>query len=97
MLDAFDAEVQHRLERSVWAGCTSWYRTATGRITTNWPGLPSEYVRRARFDLADYRVGTQGVAPEPAGRAGVSTDGPVSTPASGRGSGHGAQRPSTSA
>ena len=52
---AFDAELQDRLARSVWAGCESWYRTGTGRIVTNWPGMASEYrARTAHLAAADY-------------------------------------------
>jgi cation diffusion facilitator CzcD-associated flavoprotein CzcO len=52
---AYDAEMQQRLAASVWTGCQSWYRTATGRIVTNWPGMASEYRRRtARLDVSDY-------------------------------------------
>jgi hypothetical protein len=41
----------------VWSACTSWYRQADGRVTTNWPGLVTEYDRRTRrLDPADYRV-----------------------------------------
>ncbi|MDT9595189.1 NAD(P)/FAD-dependent oxidoreductase [Nocardioides zeae] len=51
---AYDAEMQDRLARSVWAGCVSWYRTAAGRITTNWPGTVREYQQRlATLDVAD--------------------------------------------
>lgn len=55
---AFNAELQKRLAGSVWeAGCSNWYRTESGRITNNWPGLSSEYRRRTRrVQLADYRV-----------------------------------------
>ncbi|TNH30285.1 NAD(P)/FAD-dependent oxidoreductase [Micromonospora orduensis] len=50
-----DAEVQRRLAGSVWTACRSWYRTASGRIVTNWPGMAAEYRRRtARLDPADY-------------------------------------------
>jgi cation diffusion facilitator CzcD-associated flavoprotein CzcO len=57
--DRFDEEVQRRLTRSVWTTCRSWYRDANGRVTTNWPGLVSEYDRRTRtLDLSDYRVST---------------------------------------
>lgn len=45
---AYDAEVQARLDKGVWTGCDSWYRTASGRVTTNWPGLVHEYQRRTR-------------------------------------------------
>jgi cation diffusion facilitator CzcD-associated flavoprotein CzcO len=52
---AYDAEVQSRLEKGVWTDCESWYRTASGRVTTNWPGLVHEYQRRTRTAvLADY-------------------------------------------
>jgi cation diffusion facilitator CzcD-associated flavoprotein CzcO len=52
---AFDAEMQQRLATSVWAGCQSWYRTAAGRIVTNWPGMAAEYRRRtSRLDHTDF-------------------------------------------
>jgi len=55
--ERYDREVQKRLGRSVWSACTSWYRQADGRVTTNWPGLVTEYDRRTRrFDVADFRV-----------------------------------------
>jgi hypothetical protein len=51
----FDAEMQRRLERSVWTGCRSWYRTATGRVVTNWPGMAAEYRRRvSRLRVEDF-------------------------------------------
>jgi cation diffusion facilitator CzcD-associated flavoprotein CzcO len=75
---AFDREMQGRLRTSVWqSGCTSWYRTRSGRVVTNWPGLMSEYRRRTRrFDVAAYRAmapeaaGTAATPPEPAGAPG---------------------------
>jgi len=42
---AYDREMQGRLGSSVWAQCDNWYRDG-GRITTNWPGLVSEYKER---------------------------------------------------
>lgn len=53
---AFSAELQERLEGSVWqAGCHSWYLNEEGRNTNNWPGMTFEYRRRTRrFELADY-------------------------------------------
>lgn len=53
---AYDERIQRELSGSVWAGCTSWYRQADGRITTNWPLLGIEYDRQARFSEADYEV-----------------------------------------
>jgi hypothetical protein len=48
--DRFNAELDQRLPRTVWAtgGCTSWYKTAAGRITTLWPGSTLEFRRRTR-------------------------------------------------
>jgi cation diffusion facilitator CzcD-associated flavoprotein CzcO len=55
--ERYDKEMQERLAHSVWArGCTSWYQTPSGRITTNWPGTVQEYRERtALFDATDYR------------------------------------------
>jgi cation diffusion facilitator CzcD-associated flavoprotein CzcO len=54
---AFDQELRRRLADTVWTGCTSWYRADNGRVSTNWPGLVSEYHRRTRtLTPADYRV-----------------------------------------
>jgi cation diffusion facilitator CzcD-associated flavoprotein CzcO len=57
----YNAELQRRMARTVWAtgGCTSWYqmkrRGDAGRITTLWPGSTLEFRRRARcFAAADY-------------------------------------------
>ncbi|MEU8661506.1 flavin-containing monooxygenase [Actinoplanes philippinensis] len=44
----YDSEIQSRLSTTVWTACQSWYRTATGRIVTNWPGKAAEYRRRTR-------------------------------------------------
>lgn len=54
--EGFNAELRARLARTIWAsGCTSWYQTAAGRITTLWPGSTIEFRRRTRrFDAAHY-------------------------------------------
>ena len=53
---AYDSEVQARLDEGVWTACDSWYRAGSGRVTTNWPGLVREYQRRTRHaDLTSYR------------------------------------------
>jgi cation diffusion facilitator CzcD-associated flavoprotein CzcO len=50
---SYDREMQARLGDSVWASCDSWYVDGT-RITTNWPGLVTEYKRRtARVDWSE--------------------------------------------
>ncbi|BBY27019.1 flavin-containing monooxygenase [Mycolicibacterium sediminis] len=54
--EAYDSEIQARLDDGVWTTCQSWYRTDSGRVTTNWPGLVREYQRRTRHvDLTSYR------------------------------------------
>ncbi|HSV40256.1 MAG TPA: NAD(P)/FAD-dependent oxidoreductase [Nocardioidaceae bacterium] len=54
--DAFDEKTQGKLSSSVWTACSSWYREANGRVTTNWPALQREYARQAQFDPADFEV-----------------------------------------
>jgi cation diffusion facilitator CzcD-associated flavoprotein CzcO len=58
MQDAFKSWVQSASETSVWeSGCHSWYTTASGRNTNNWPDHTFIYRYRVRrFDLAAYRV-----------------------------------------
>ncbi|MQA85778.1 MAG: SidA/IucD/PvdA family monooxygenase [Streptosporangiales bacterium] len=54
----FNARLQERLRASVWdKGCTSWYKTASGRNTNNWPSYTFAYRRATRRPrLADYHV-----------------------------------------
>ena len=56
--EAFNSWVQSASHTSVWeSGCRSWYTTATGRNTNNWPDHTFLYRYRVRhFDLAAYRV-----------------------------------------
>jgi hypothetical protein len=56
---AFNAWVQRASRTSVWeSGCHSWYTTATGRNTNNWPDHTFRYRHRVRrFDLPSYRTG----------------------------------------
>ena len=48
--------VHRRMERTVWQqGCSSWYRTETGRNTNNWPGSTLAYRLMTRKpDPGDY-------------------------------------------
>lgn len=63
--EAFQRELAARLADSVWATCSSWYVTESGRVTNNWPGTQTEYRRRARrIDPADYVVEAAGVPSE---------------------------------
>ncbi len=56
--DAFNSWVQSSSRKSVWeSGCHSWYTTASGRNTNNWPSHTFMYRYRVRhFDLAAYRI-----------------------------------------
>jgi cation diffusion facilitator CzcD-associated flavoprotein CzcO len=57
--DAFNAEVQQRLEGSVWnsGGCKSWYLDAQGNNRTVWPGYTFDYRRRTRkVNPADHEL-----------------------------------------
>ena len=57
--DAFNTRLQHRMKRTVWStgGCTSWYQTRDGKITTLWPGTTLEFrLRTRRFRLADHEA-----------------------------------------
>jgi hypothetical protein len=46
---AFDRRTQERLRSSVFTqGCSSWYKTPTGRVVNNWPGSATEYWRTVR-------------------------------------------------
>lgn len=55
-MDRWQQWVTRRMEATVWvAGCTSWYRAASGKITNNWPGFFTEFwVRTRRPRRADY-------------------------------------------
>jgi cation diffusion facilitator CzcD-associated flavoprotein CzcO len=45
----FNERLAERLKRTVWAkGCTSWYQTAAGRNTNNWPGYTFEFGLKTR-------------------------------------------------
>ena len=54
----YNTEIQRQLSATVWeAGCTSWYRTADGRNTNNWPGFTTDYRKRTRFfDAGNYEL-----------------------------------------
>ncbi len=57
--DAFNAEIQQRLEGSVWTsgGCQSWYLDENGRNRTLWPGYTFDYRRRTRaVNPADHEL-----------------------------------------
>ena len=56
VMDGFNAEVDARMEKTVWnTGCASWYIDATGRNATLWPDWTFRFRRRlAAFDPAAF-------------------------------------------
>ncbi|WP_333663033.1 flavin-containing monooxygenase [Acinetobacter sp.] len=54
----FNQEIQERMKSTMWSqGCNSWYQTATGKNTNNWPGFTFEYRQRTRrFDIENYAL-----------------------------------------
>jgi len=44
----FNERLSHRLDKSVWTMCSSWYRSARGSISTNWPSPTFLYRLRTR-------------------------------------------------
>lgn len=54
----FNDELQADLAKTAWAGsCSSWYKTASGKITNNWSGDTATYMKlMKRPVLADYEV-----------------------------------------
>lgn len=63
----YNDELQAALANTPWAGsCTSWYKTADGRILNNWPHTAKAYADAvARFDPADFEI-VGAKAPQPA-------------------------------
>lgn len=59
VMDAWRARLDRAMERMVWGnGCQSWYKTAEGRVTNNWPGPTTLYRKlTARPPLPAYRFG----------------------------------------
>ncbi|MFD3521970.1 flavin-containing monooxygenase [Streptomyces sp. NPDC058653] len=58
-VEGWNRRVQEKMRRTVWntGGCTSWYRDASGRNTTIWPGTTTEFRRATRtVDPGEYEV-----------------------------------------
>ena len=56
--DDFNTELQERIRATVWnQGCSSWYRTESGKNPLNWPGFTFEFRHRTRRLIeADYHL-----------------------------------------
>jgi len=54
----YAASIQKQLKSSVWeSGCSSWYKTASGKNTNNWPGFTFSYrLMTRKLDLQDYEL-----------------------------------------
>ncbi|MFD7815404.1 hypothetical protein ACFV6E_21095 [Streptomyces sp. NPDC059785] len=54
---SFRRHLEDALRTTVWGrGCTSWYKTGTGRITVNWPHRAARYRTLTRTpDPAHFR------------------------------------------
>jgi len=57
----YSAQIDRDLSTTVWGqSCRSWYKTASGRVTNNWPATATGYWRRTRrLDPTDLRRGTR--------------------------------------
>lgn len=73
---AFNKQLQNRFQQTVWVSdgspwrkpCTSWYKTASGRLTALWPGYSASYWwRLRRADFRDFLSAEQ-IAAEAASR-----------------------------
>jgi len=61
VMRAYDAKIQRALGRTVWeGGCTSWYKTESGKVTNNWPMSTVRYrseLRRPHFEYFHLAAG----------------------------------------
>jgi cation diffusion facilitator CzcD-associated flavoprotein CzcO len=71
---SYEDGLDRALENTVWAdSCDSWYKTATGRITNNWPHTTVSYWLRTRHpETCDYRFEAMPASPAPDEVAAVS-------------------------
>jgi cation diffusion facilitator CzcD-associated flavoprotein CzcO len=72
----FRRDIERRAARTAWAGsCTSWYKTASGRITNNWVGPTVSYwAATLRPRRRDFVTGRGGTLAGGRGRDGTHTD-----------------------
>jgi hypothetical protein len=54
----YNEDVQAELAKSAWAaGCKSWYKTASGKVTNNWSNFTVAYWWRTRRpDLSQFNL-----------------------------------------
>lgn len=64
-----DRELQAQFAGTAWLACDSWYRNASGRIVTNWPGYMKDYRDATRLlDPSDFALHPPTSASNPAER-----------------------------
>jgi hypothetical protein len=58
VMDRYNRNLQTALGKTAWtAGCSSWYKTASGKVVNNWSGFTLDYWRRTRRpNWHDYRI-----------------------------------------
>lgn len=57
-MDSFNRDLQQDMQETVWAaGCSSWYKTADGKVTNNWSSFTAKYWWQMRHpDFAEYAL-----------------------------------------
>ncbi|HTF32667.1 MAG TPA: NAD(P)/FAD-dependent oxidoreductase [Myxococcota bacterium] len=61
-MDQYNQHVQRAIEKTAWAaGCHSWYKTESGKVTNNWSGFTVEYWWKTRQpDFGAYELVPRG-------------------------------------
>lgn len=70
-MDAFNTALQAEIQKSVWAGgCTSWYKTESGKVTNNWSSFTAKYWWQMRkADLENFAKVARGKLKTPVSQA----------------------------
>lgn len=57
-MESFNRELQQDMQKTVWAaGCSSWYKTADGKVTNNWSSFTVKYWWQMRHpDFNEYAL-----------------------------------------
>ncbi|ABS62600.1 putative flavin-binding monooxygenase [Parvibaculum lavamentivorans DS-1] len=57
-MESFNRTLQRDMQKTVWAaGCSSWYKTAEGKVTNNWSSFTARYWWEMRHpDFAEYAL-----------------------------------------
>ena len=57
-MESFNRELQQDMQKTVWAaGCSSWYKTADGKVTNNWSSFTAKYWWEMRHpDFGEYAL-----------------------------------------